>query len=210
MVTSRLWLPAVFGLIAAAGSYTVLSHATTTHTLLALKADLKLGEAIQEHHLYAVPVRGGRPLFQGGIPHDQRDAVYGKTVRRHVKAGELLLRADVENHDYQVDLTLLRNDETTLTLPARLSAVDSRPVPGCLVVLLVRQTGSAAYSNPLKSYGRFRFLGYTRTANGRESDLISVSLAVPASLGVNEPELRTLQLEQAADRLVKVEIVGTK
>ena len=210
MMTSRLWLPAVFGLIAAAGSYTVLSRATTTHTLLALKADVKLGEPIQEHHLYAVPVRGGRPLFEGGIAYDQRDAVYGKTVRRPVKAGELLLRADVENHDSQVDLTLLRDGETTLTLPARLSAVDSRPVPGYLVMLVVRQTGSVANSNPLKAYGRFRFLGWSRIPNGRESDLIAVSVAVPSSLGLNEPELRTLQLEQAPDRLVKVEIVGTK
>jgi hypothetical protein len=210
VLASRYWLPASLGLIAAAGNYVVLSRATTTHTLVALRADVKPGVPLADEHLYPAAVRGGEPLFQAGVVYSDRQAVFGKTVRRPLKAGELVLRADVENHDYQVDPTLLYPGETTLTLPARLTAVDSRPVPGGYVTLFVRNTGPAALASPLKPYGPFRLLGWSRSLSQREPDLIAVTVAVRSSAGVSEPDLRAVQAENAADRLVKVEWVGAE
>jgi len=52
----------------------------------------------------SVGVRGDAGLFAGAVTWDKRAALEGMTLRRNVKAGELLFRADLEHEaSHQVD-----------------------------------------------------------------------------------------------------------
>lgn len=203
MMQSKVWLPVLLGLSAAAGNYVVISRATATAELVALRGDLKPGTPIGPDDLYPVPVRGGEPLLRGTIPYDQRGAVIGKTVRRKVAAGELLLRGDVEHESYQIDAALLAGGEKTLTVPARAAAVALRPSPGAKVELLVRQ----APGTPAARYGPYTFLGWVAApASARDQDLVYLAVGVRE----DDPrlaDLRAIRETNAPDRLVSVEVV---
>src|SRR4051812_13582286 len=96
MIQTRYLLPAALGLVAAGGNYVALSRATATVELVALRADVPPGTPLRPEHLKPVGVRGDSALFAGAVRWDKREAVDMLTLRRTVRAGELLLRADIE------------------------------------------------------------------------------------------------------------------
>lgn len=203
MTPSKAWLPVLLGLAAAAGNYLVISEATATTQLVAVRGDVKPGTPLRPEDLYPVPARGGEPLFRSAITYAQRDSVLGKTVRRKVAGGELLLRADVEYEPYQIDPLLLATGEKSLTLPARMPALTLRPHPGARVELLVRQ----ASGTPAARYGPYTFLGWVAgSPNARDQELVYLAVGVRED-DPRVAELRTIRETNAADRLVSVEVV---
>ena len=207
MTRSRYWLPTLLGVAAGLGNYAILHRGTATTALVALRVDKKPGEPLQEADFEPVPVRGAAPLFAGTLTYDDRAAVYGKSLRRKVARGELLLRADVEADPAVVEPP--PPGYATLTLPARLSAVACRPAPGEYVELFARPpTGPA--DAPAGRHGPFRFLGWTTDPSRANHDgqLIHVVVAVPhTAADPREAGLRALQAGGSHDRLVQVEVV---
>lgn len=195
-------LPVVLGIAAFTGNYLVLSRATATVELVAVH-ELKPGTPITAEDVFPVAVRGDEALFRGAVRYDKRDAVFGKTVRRKLVDGELLLRGDVEHEAYQIDPLLLAAGEKTLTLPARVGALGAHPQPGTKVELHVRQPGGA----PAVRYGPFTFLGWVRAApTARDQDLVYLAVGVRE----DEPrlaELRGVREANDPNRLISVEIV---
>lgn len=203
MTQLRILLPVVLGLGAAAGNYVTVSRHTANTQLVAVREDVKPGTPLKPEHLVPVGVRGDAPLFAGVVTWDRRQAVEGMTLRRKVKAGELLFRADVEHEANQIDKGLA-DGYRTVTLPARLSALAVRPLPGENVYLVFKHASGGA-AGPV---GPFRFLGWVAAppAHGRESDAVYVSVAVGPN-DAREAELRRTAEGGSHDRLVQVEVV---
>src|SRR6478609_9579084 len=101
MTTSRVWLPALLGVIAAAGNYVLIARYTTTHEVVMVRGNVKAGVPLTEPDLAPVAVRGDKALFVGTVPWADRYAVVGLAPRRAVKEGELVLRADLETEANQ-------------------------------------------------------------------------------------------------------------
>lgn len=204
MTQLRILLPVLLGAGAAAGNYVYMSRHAADTQLVALRVEVKPGTPLKPEHFVSVGVRGGDALFAGTFRWNPKNlgALEGMTLRRPVKAGELLLRADVEHASHQIAPP--PEGYRTLTLPARLPALAVRPHAGENVVLVFKQTSSAS-SAPV---GPFRFLGWVAAppAGGRDPDAVQVAVAV-APNDSREADLRRVAESGSFDRLVAVEVV---
>lgn len=204
MSRSRLWLPALLGVVAALGNYTILTRQTATTALVALRVDKKPGEPLEEADFEPVAARGDPALYAATVPFADRASVYGKTLRRKAGKGELLFRADVEAGVGQLEPPPPRH--RSLTLPARSAVVVGR-VPGEYVDVYVRPPGPRG---PVTRYGPFRYLGSVTDPSpaNRDGQFIQFALAVPANApAAEEAALREVQAARSYDAVVQVEVV---
>lgn len=206
MNPAHLWLPALLGVVAAGGNYALLKKARATHEVVAVRAELPPGTRLAEDHLYPVSVAGQRELFGGVVAYADRQALYGQPVRRRVTPGELLLRADVELADYQIDHTLIPPGHTALRLPARLAQVAGVPLgePVSLVVL----TDGRSAAGTQKQFGLYRYLGYVAApgATGTDADQVLFEVAVPDVNDGRLAPLHELAAGRSAGRLTQVAV----
>src|SRR5262245_30348326 len=183
----------------------ILTKSTATTALIALRADKKPGEPLEEAAFEPVAVRGDPALYAATVPFADRAAVYGKTLRRKVAKGELLFRADVEAGVGQLEPPPPKH--RSLTLPARSTVVVGR-VPGEYVDVYVRPQGNSRA--PIVRYGPFRYLGSMTdpSPNNRDGVLVQFALAVPANHpAAEEAALREVQAARSYDSIVQVEVV---
>lgn len=203
MTQTKTVIPVALAVLAATGNYLVWSKVTTTAVLVAVRDDIKPGVPITADDLRPVKVGGDAAVFRGAVPYDKRDAVFGKTVRRRLAAGELLLRGDIEHEAFQIDSLLLAGGEKSLTLPARAAALGARPHPGAKVELHVRQGAGV----PAARFGPYTFLGWVQASpTARDQDLLYLAVGVRED-DARLAELRAVREANDPNRLVSVEIV---
>ncbi|MFM8272244.1 MAG: SAF domain-containing protein [Gemmata sp.] len=155
---TRFLVPLGLAAAAALANFAVFKRHTTKVELYVLKADIPEGTLITADHLNKIKVQGDTELFPSVLRPENLGEITDLPVRRDLKAGEVLLRADLKQ-----PVLPLNTGEHSWTVRVLLTEAGKDLLPGDWVQVKV----NLGNGNEARSFGPYRLCGW-HPAEGKE------------------------------------------
>ncbi len=166
----RFVVPLGLAVAAALANYAVLKRHSTKVDVLVLTEDVAEGDAITADRLATIKVQGDEKLFPSALRPENLGEFTNLAVRRNIRAGEVLLRADLERR-----LLPLYSGEHSWTVRVSVNAADLDLVPGDRVQLFV----SPGDGNKPRVFGPYRLRGWDAAEGTGKERTRAYLVAVP-------------------------------
>jgi hypothetical protein len=92
----RILIPVALAAVAALANFMLLKRATATTSVLVLSREIQAGEPLKESDLTRSEVKADPGVFDSAYPAANQNELVGMRLRRTMKAGELLIKYDVD------------------------------------------------------------------------------------------------------------------
>ena len=198
---TRFLVPLGLALAAAGANYMLVKKQVRKVEVLVVREDVAEGDAVTADKLGVVQIGADEKLFPNALKREDFGGIADLTVRRPLRAGEILFRTDLA-----AECAPLAAGEVMWHVEVR------RPVtlyPGNPVCVYVIPPEGASKADRLpQSFGPYRFLGWQRSYNSSREPQRTYMLAVPS----NDAQVLTARrwiatYRNAADAVAAIEPV---
>jgi hypothetical protein len=216
MTALRVLIPIILGVVAGLINYLVMRSVTTTLDLVAVKDEVKLGTELTPEMFDKVSLRADAKIFRSAVPWSDRGMLVRRRVNRPLRAGEVVLFADVRHEGGEDVRRNLRPGEASLTavVPQKRMPPGIRP-PDEVTFILAPSTEGGEVTGPGRLVGPFRVVGLGDLTDPsltgrmpRDEGMRKVIVAIPATTPL-PPSARALEEAlrgRSTERIVALEL----